>query len=135
MQNGSTNGANGANGTNKGYSSTAEASRIFDFLCGLFDDTDLPSSVRDFKERLSFTATRDQPYFPIPLKETETTAALKAIEGAVACLLADLKTGKDEARHVTVNLEKTTAFLCQAYMAKIAGLGKLDPSVKKLLKG
>ena len=55
----------------------------------------------------------------------------------MAGLLADLKSGTVGAtpRKVNVNLEKTTAFLCQAYLATVGGLGKLDPKVKTLLKG
>lgn len=121
-----------------GYSSVEESSRILDFLLSQFDEQSLPpAAAKDLKSRATFTADRDAPYFPIPFKETETTAALKAVEGSVAGLLADIKQGTDGAssRKVNINLEKTTAFLCQAYLATVGGRGKLDPKVKALLKG
>ncbi|KAI1040404.1 hypothetical protein LB505_003480 [Fusarium chuoi] len=116
------------------YSSVEESKRIFDYLCGQFDEVAFPAAVKDLKDNIKFTSTRDAPYFPIPFKETETTAALKAIEGAVASLLAKTVEGESQPKKINVNLEKTTAFLCQAYMAKVGGLGKLDPGVKALLK-
>ncbi|RGP64026.1 putative caib baif family enzyme [Fusarium longipes] len=119
---------------NTNYSSIEESKRIFDYLCDQFDEIALPAGVKGFKDSIEFTSSRDAPYFPIPFKETETTAALKAVEGAVACLLADSVTGGSQSRKVNINLEKTTAFLCQAYLAKVGGLGKLDPGVKALLK-
>ncbi|KAM0289756.1 hypothetical protein ACHAO9_005632 [Fusarium lateritium] len=116
------------------YSSVEESKRIFDYLCGQFDETAFPSAIKDLKSSIKFTSSRDAPYFPIPFKETETTAALKAVEGAVACLLADSVVEKPQTRSINIDLEKTTAFLCQAYMAKVGGLGKLDPGVKAMLK-
>ncbi|KAF5555873.1 CAIB BAIF family enzyme [Fusarium mexicanum] len=116
------------------YSSVEESKRIFDYLCGQFDDIAFPAAVKELKDNIEFTSARDAPYFPIPFKETETTAALKAVEGAVASLLAKTVEGESQPKKINVNLEKTTAFLCQAYMAKVGGLGKLDPGVKALLK-
>jgi hypothetical protein len=121
-----------------GYSSLEESRRILDYLLTQFNDESLPpAAAKDLKSRTTFTADRDAPYFPIPFKETETTAALKAVEGSIAGLLADIKQGADGAtpRKVNINLEKTTAFLCQAYLATVGGRGKLDPKVKALLKG
>ncbi|KAL4731714.1 hypothetical protein ACLX1H_000695 [Fusarium chlamydosporum] len=116
------------------YSSVEESKRIFDYLCDQFDETALPTGVKRLRDNIEFTSSRDAPYFPIPFKETETTAALKAVEASVACLLADSVIGESQTRKINVNLEKTTAFLCQAYMAKVGGLGKLDLGVKALLK-
>ncbi|KAK7421258.1 hypothetical protein QQZ08_010035 [Neonectria magnoliae] len=116
------------------YSSVRETSRILELLCDQIDSVSLPLAVRGLVPQIKFSAARDFPYFPIPFKETETSAALKAIEGAVACLLADLKDGESKKRQIVVDLEKTTAFLCQAYLATVGGLGKLDPGVKGLLK-
>ncbi|KAF5587291.1 CAIB BAIF family enzyme [Fusarium pseudoanthophilum] len=116
------------------YSSVEESKRIFDYLCGQFDEVAFPAAVKELKDNIEFTSARDAPYFPIPFKETETTAALKAVEGAVASLLAKTVDGESQPKKINVNLEKTTAFLCQAYMAKVGGLGKLDPGVKALLK-
>lgn len=118
------------------YSSREEAIRILEYLSSLFDPISLPPEAIARRSKIHFTADRDQPYFPIPFKETETTAALKAIEGTVASLLAE--TGDDgsaQGATVHVNLEKTTAFLFQTYLARVGGLGKLDKKVRELLKG
>lgn len=118
------------------YSSKEEALRIFHYLLGVLDPISLPPEVAQRQAKVRFTAERDQPYFPIPFKETETTAALKAIEGTVAALLAETgDEGSARDAQVHVNLEKTTAFLFQAYLARVGGLGKLDKQVKALLKG
>ncbi|KAJ6781467.1 hypothetical protein PWT90_02671 [Aphanocladium album] len=117
------------------YSSKEEAIRIFQYLLGVFDPISLPSEVASRQNKVNFTAERDQPYFPIPFKETETTAALKAIEGTLAALLAETcDNGITKEAEVNVNLEKTTAFLFQAYLARVGGLGKLDKQVRELLK-
>jgi hypothetical protein len=117
------------------YSSREESARIVGLLCSLFDPIGLPTEARTLAKNVVFKAERDQPIFPIPFKETETTAALKAIEGSVASLLAATQENTDSNRQVTVSLEKTTAFLFQAYLATVGGLGKLDKSVRSLLKG
>lgn len=118
------------------YSTKAESLRIFDILLNTFnDDISLPDKIRSRKDDVKFTGSHDKPYFPIPFKETETTAALKAIEGSVAALLADTSRGDSKKRTITVDQEKTTAFLFQAYLARVGGLGKLDKHVRKLLKG
>ncbi|KAF3016424.1 hypothetical protein E8E14_003994 [Neopestalotiopsis sp. 37M] len=116
------------------YSSREESARIVGLLCSLFDPLGLPTEARTLAKNVVFKAERDQPIFPIPFKETETTAALKAIEGSVASLLAATQENTDSNRQVTVSLEKTTAFLFQAYLATVGGLGKLDKSVRSLLK-
>ncbi|KAI9148312.1 Succinyl-CoA--L-malate CoA-transferase beta subunit [Paramyrothecium foliicola] len=116
------------------YSSRLEASRIFDLLGTSVDSIALPREVIAQKANVKFTSKRDLPYFPIPLKETETTAALKAIEGSLAALLAGTKDEAPRQRRVHVDLEKTTAFLFQAYLARVGGLGKLDKNVRSLLK-
>ncbi|KAK8147009.1 hypothetical protein G3M48_002260 [Beauveria asiatica] len=119
----------------QGYSSKEEASRILQYLLGVLDPISLPREVAHRQSKIDFTAERDQPYFPIPFKETETTAALKAIEGTVAALLAETS-GNENAKdaRVHVDLEKATAFLFQAYLARVGGLGKLDKQVRELLK-
>ncbi|KAF9895407.1 hypothetical protein FE257_000313 [Aspergillus nanangensis] len=116
------------------YSPVQEAGRIFSILCGQAERLCLPSEVAANKNPVSFNSEHDQIYFPIPFKETETLAALKGVEGALAAALANLRYGSDQPRDVKVNLERATAFGCQAYMAKVAGLSKLDPEVKKKLK-
>lgn len=121
---------------NSAYSPVQEAGRIFSILCDQGERLSLPSEVIAKRGSVSFNSAYDQIYFPIPFKETETLAALKGVEGALAAAIADLRYGPSEqARNVKVNLERATAFGCQAYMAKVAGLSKLDPEVKKKLKG
>jgi len=115
------------------YSPLLEAHRIFQHLCHQAGPLGLPESLQDVVAQVQFVSDYDHVYFPIPFKETETAAALKAVEGSVACLLADLKYGK-QVRHLSVNLEKTTNFLFQAYLATVDGLGKLDPNIKAKLK-
>ncbi|KAL6837275.1 CoA-transferase family III domain-containing protein [Trichoderma camerunense] len=124
------------NGTSKHtYSSKKEALTILQYLCNQFDPISLPAGVASRAEYVQFVAERDQPYFPIPFKETETTAALKGIEASVATLLADTRQdGQVPERRIVVDLEKTTAFLFQAYLARVGGYGKLDKGVKSMLK-
>lgn len=120
----------------KEYSPTHEAERILSFLCKQSADLHLPSAVADNQNAVTFHSTTDTIYFPIPFKETETLAALKGVEGLVASEIANLRYGeKSRKRDVKVSLEAATYFGCQAYMAKVAGLGKLDPGVRSKLKG
>ncbi|KAL4911026.1 hypothetical protein BDW74DRAFT_142295 [Aspergillus multicolor] len=117
------------------YSPVKEAGRIFSFLCDQAERLNLPEEVVAGQDSVSFNSTHDKIYFPIPFKETETLAALKGVEGSVAAAIADLRYGPaTEKRNVKINLERATAFGCQAYMAKVDGLSKLDPEVKKKLK-
>ncbi|KAL4797636.1 CoA-transferase family III domain-containing protein [Aspergillus venezuelensis] len=117
------------------YSPVQEAGRIFSFILEQADRLGLPEEVVSGQDAVSFTSSHDQIYFPIPFKETETLAALKGVEGSVAAAIADLRYGVPaQKRNITVNLERATAFGCQAYMAKVDGLSKLDPEVKKKLK-
>lgn len=117
------------------YSPVLETSRIFSYLCDQSERLNLPAHVREHKDKVSFSSSHNEIYFPIPFKETETLAALKGIEGSVAGALADIRFGRDAPRSVQVSLEGATAFGAQAYMAKIDGLSKLDPNVKSKLKG
>ncbi|EEP76374.1 predicted protein [Uncinocarpus reesii 1704] len=66
------------------YSPLQETQRIFDLLCGLKDSLSLPPDLETNAKDLAFTSEKDTVYFPIPLKETETAAALKGIEALVA---------------------------------------------------
>ncbi|KAJ5657265.1 uncharacterized protein N7484_000914 [Penicillium longicatenatum] len=117
------------------YSPVLETSRIFSSLCDQSERLSLPEEVLANKDKVSFSTSHNEIYFPIPFKETETLAALKGVEGSVAAALADLRFGTTEQpRSVQVSLEAATAFGCQAYMAKIDGLSKLDPKVKSKLK-
>ncbi|KAJ5083298.1 hypothetical protein N7456_012725 [Penicillium angulare] len=117
------------------YSPVLETSRIFSYLCDQSERLSLPAEVLENKDQVSFSSSHNEIYFPIPFKETETLAALKGIEGSVASAIADLRFGRGaQPRSVQVSLEGATAFGCQAYMAKIDGLSKLDPNVKARLK-
>ncbi|KAJ5219127.1 CoA-transferase family III [Penicillium cinerascens] len=117
------------------YSPVLETSRIFSDLCEQSERLNLPSEVLANKDRVSFSTSHNEIYFPIPFKETETLAALKGIEGSVAAAIADLRFGQNaQPRGVQVSLEGATAFGCQAYIAKLDGLSKLDPNVKSRLK-
>ncbi|KAJ5715850.1 CoA-transferase family III [Penicillium malachiteum] len=117
------------------YSPVLETSRIFSNLCDQSERLGLPPHVLENKDKVSFSSSHNEIYLPIPFKETETLAALKGIEGSVAAALADVRFGRSEQpRSVQVSLEGATAFGCQAYMAKIDGLSKLDPNVKSKLK-
>ncbi|RDW91980.1 transferase family iii protein [Coleophoma crateriformis] len=115
------------------YSPVQETQRIFDLLCSQAEDLGLPANLHEFQKKVSFESEFNRVYFPIPLKETETASALKGVEGCVAAALAELKTGKKD-RSITVNLEKATSFLFQAYLATVGGLGKLDKDVRSKLK-
>ncbi|RJE18215.1 CAIB BAIF family enzyme [Aspergillus sclerotialis] len=124
-----------ANPDTGAYSPVQEAGRIFAQLCDQAERFNLPPEVVKGKDAVSFYSSHDQIYFPIPFKETETLAALKGIEGSVAGAIADLRYGQSlQKRNVKISLERATAFGCQAYMAKVDGLSKLDPGVKAKLK-
>lgn len=85
---------------------------------------------------MSFKSTRSLPLFPIPLKETETTSALKALEGLVATLLADLgDVDEKPPRNVIVDLDRCAAFLFQAYLTTIGGFGKSQKQARAFMKG
>ena len=131
-----TNGATNGHVSGK-FTSTQEASRILGFLTNRFakDDVSLPKAATEKLGDVSFNSSRNLPYFPIPFKETETAAALKAVEGAVASTLLDLRGGSAQKRDIKIDLEKTTAFLFQTYLATVGGYGKLQPEAKKFLKG
>lgn len=116
------------------YSPVHEAGRIFSFLCDQSERLNLPPEVAERRDAVSFYSTGNVIYFPIPFKETETIAALKGVEGSVAAAIADLRYGSQK-RAVKVSLERATCFGCQAYMAKVDGLGKLDAGVRAKLKG
>ncbi|WQF82283.1 Putative CoA-transferase family III [Colletotrichum destructivum] len=113
------------------YSSVAETKRLLDFVLG---QVRIPADAEKIARNVRFSAARNLPYFPIPFKETELVAALKAIEGGVAGALAATKYGTAGGNRVSVNLEKSTAFLIQAYLATVGGYGKLDREVKQYLK-
>ncbi|CAK7206203.1 hypothetical protein SEUCBS139899_008990 [Sporothrix eucalyptigena] len=118
-----------------GYSSLEETRRVLSLILNLVT---LPKDVETtVQTQTTFTADVDFPYFPIPFKESETAAALKAIEASFAVALQNTKyNGHQQPRsgQIVINHEKTTAFLFQAYLAKVGAFGKLDREVKKYLK-
>lgn len=116
------------------YSPVQESRRIFDLLCEQAHSLGLPENINEIKGSVNIDSDYDRVYFPIPFKETETAAALKAVEGLVASALAKLKDSKAD-YVVRVDLERATCFLFQAYLATVDGLGKLDQGVKAKLKG
>ena len=119
------------------FSSTQEAERILALLLRRFaqDGISLPKAAVEKLQDVTFRSSRSLPYFPIPLKETETAAALKAVEGAVASSLLDLRERSAKNRAIAIDLEKTTAFLFQTYLSTVGGYGKLQPEAKAFLKG
>jgi hypothetical protein len=121
------------NGYHAKYSPVAEAERIFNLLISKAD-LRLPSQISCRKE-VEFTSHLDDVYFPIPFKETETTAALKALEAGVAAEIASLRYEVDHSRHIRINLEKVACFMLSSYLATVDGYGKLDPRSKKKIKG
>lgn len=119
------------------YSCRAESARILDLLLARVDDATLPPAARARLADVEFPGARDEPYLFTPFKHTETAAALKAVEGCLAAALADLGSGEERPRRrrIVVDQERATAFLFQAYLARVGGLGKLDAGVRALLKG
>jgi hypothetical protein len=117
------------------YSSREEARKILEILCRSSTLLLLPSPVFETTKDVLFTAERDFPLLPIPFKQTETIAALKAIEGSVASVLLSVRHNLPKPPRITVCLEKATAFLFQAYLATVGGHGKLDSRVKSLIPG
>ncbi len=119
------------------FSSLEETRRVLALIVSLVT---LPKDVETIvQNKVSFTAKQDLPYFPIPFKETETTAGLKAIEAAFALALQSLKTPaphrQDQHAHrIIIDHEKTTAFLFQAYLARVGPFGKLQHEAKRYLK-
>jgi hypothetical protein len=94
----------------------------------------LPAEV--VTSELLFESFTNEIYYPIPFKVTETLAALKGVEGALAALIEDLHSGpKSSGRKVMINLERATLFGFQALIAKVNGLSRSYPGVKRFLKG
>lgn len=96
----------------------------------------LPSGLTEHLKDVVFSTATDGRaiYFPCPFKETEASAALKAIEGSAIAAIADARFGKQK-RKIDVNLERTAGFLFSTYIATIGGMSKADPAVKAKLKG
>jgi len=131
------------------YSPLDETHRIFNNILTQFNVLNLRKEITALAQNVHFVSSHNKVYFPIPLKETETTAAFKGLEGCVAAALAGLKeeqlvngekngvNGTVEKREmkITVDLEKATVFLFQTYISTIDGLGKLDKRSRSKLNG
>ncbi|PGH20102.1 hypothetical protein AJ80_03670 [Polytolypa hystricis UAMH7299] len=115
------------------YTPRLEAKRIFETLCKLKDSLSLPADLDDLAQNVTFSSEKDEIYFPIPFKETETTAALKGLEAVVAAALANLKYGEKQ-RKINICLEQATCFLFQTYLSSLDGMGKYDQGIKARLK-
>ena len=123
------------------YSSLEETRRVLSLLLSLVS---LPKDVKTtVQTQTTFTADVDFPYFPIPFKESETAAALKAVEASFAVALQKTKIADVQQQQmqrnswpgqILISHERTTAFLFQAYLAKVGAYGKLDREVKQYLK-
>ncbi|RAH67575.1 CoA-transferase family III [Aspergillus aculeatinus CBS 121060] len=117
----------------KGYSARVEADRIFN---GLINDAERLNLPRDaLGSKVFFTPSADEIYYPTPFKVTETLAALKGVEGAMAAAIADLRFGAmPGGREIRVSLERATLFGFQALLAKVDGYSRSDPEIRRYLK-
>ena len=99
--------------------------------------TEIPKEFLKYVERVIFlknSRAGDTVCFPCPLREQETVAALKALEGCAAAAITDVRGAKRE-RAVRVNLERVTSFLMSAYITNIDGLDKCNPKTKGRIPG
>ncbi|KAI1464693.1 CoA-transferase family III [Daldinia caldariorum] len=79
---------------------------------------------------LRYSRSGDTACFPCPLREQETVAALKALEGCAAAAIADIR-GTKRKRTINVTLESVAAFLMSTYITSIDGLDKCNPKSKE----
>ncbi|RAH86623.1 CoA-transferase family III [Aspergillus japonicus CBS 114.51] len=115
------------------YSPRAGAERIFNGLINDAERLSLPCDALGGK--VIFTSRSDQIYYPTPFKVTETLAALKGVEGAMAAAIADLRFGAmPGGRGICLSLERATLFGFQALLAKVNGFTKSNPEIKEYLK-
>ena len=124
------NGHNGAHGGTRDYVPTQEARRILDQLIRRHD---LKLGQIRF-DNVTFTSQSEDIYFPIPFKETETSAALKAIEAGLVAELSRIRYDSTTLPKITIQLEKVACFMFATYIASIDGYRKLDPRAKTRLK-
>ncbi|KAI0145698.1 CAIB/BAIF family enzyme [Hypoxylon sp. NC0597] len=95
--------------------------------------TELPMAFLKYFEQvlfLKYSRTGDTVCFPCPLREQETVAALKALEGCAAAAIADIR-GTAPKRAISVTLERVTSFLMSTYITNIDGLDKCNPKTKE----
>jgi hypothetical protein len=124
------NGEMGADGHIQQYKPTREARRILDHIISSHD-----LKLNDIKfDNITFTNRTEDIYFPIPFKETETSAALKAIEAGLIAEISRMRYGTTTIPNITIQLEKVACFMFATYIASIDGFRKLDPKAKTKLK-
>jgi hypothetical protein len=121
---------NGINGHIHKYVPTQEARRILEKITSSYD---LKLGNIRF-DNVTFTSQSEDIYFPIPFKETETSAALKAIEAGLVAEFSRIRYGSSTAPKITIQLEKVACFMFATYIATIDGFRKLDPKAKMRLK-
>lgn len=118
------------NGDTQHYKPTQEARRILDQITSNHD-----LQIGNIKfDNIIFKSRSENIYFPIPFKETETSAALKAIEAGLVAELSRIRYGTSSSPQITIHLEKVACFLFATYIASIDGFRKLDPKAKTRLK-
>ncbi|TLD14870.1 hypothetical protein PspLS_10823 [Pyricularia sp. CBS 133598] len=142
---------NGSQGrASLGYSSVKEAENVLERVLQL---APVPEDIAAKARNVEFVSASDLPYFPIPFKETELGAALKAVEASIGLAIAELRRtaatdttqnfvtnqaaergNKDGVPRIKIDLERTTAFLFQTYLTSIGGFGKPDKGATKFLK-
>ncbi|KAK4123945.1 CoA-transferase family III [Parathielavia appendiculata] len=100
-------------------------------LCAV-SQSELPDTISAFTKMVEVTPTSgkgDQVCFPTPLREQETTAAIKALEACAAAAIAKLRYG-EETKRIQVDTDKVSAFLMSAYISTLDGMGKQDSRIK-----
>ncbi|KAF1985271.1 alpha-methylacyl-CoA racemase [Aulographum hederae CBS 113979] len=94
----------------------------------------VPEEIWPLVDKIAIrTVNHGNPYFPCPFKETETLAALKAVEAGLAAGIANLRYGQD-ARAMSVDLERVSCSLISAYVTTVNGFTKADPCAKSFIK-
>ncbi|KAK8056561.1 hypothetical protein PG993_001788 [Apiospora rasikravindrae] len=119
-----------------GYSVAAEAHCALQTLVTACM-SELPRELEQYIDKVTFSSsspTGKKPCFPCPLKEQEAGCALKALEGCLTGVIADLRYGR-QGRTVDVDLARVTCFLMSAYITTLDGMGKAHPKIKYRLPG
>ncbi|KAK3322502.1 CoA-transferase family III [Apodospora peruviana] len=94
---------------------------------------ELPEAFLEHAKSVVFTSTSSNGkgvHFPVPLKEQDAAAAIKALEACAAAAIADIRYRKAH-RQIEVDLDKTSCFLMSAYLTTIDGMDKGNPEAKK----
>lgn len=135
-----------------GYSSVKEARNVLERVLQL---APVPEEIAAKARNVEFVSASDLPYFPIPFKETELGAALKAVEASIGLAIAELRRtasaadatqngvasqlaergSQNGAPRIKIDLERTTAFLFQTYLTSIGGFTKPEKGATQFLKG